>query len=375
MRLLVVHGEAIFCAGAQKMLGYFAHGATAAGVDLTVAMTPNPKLMELLPPGASVAPLPSNQRFSPFGLLRQALHLRRLIRKGGFQVLHGWTARDWETTSLARLASNRPGVGLLHDHPLAPHISRGRRRMMRACASHGLNRVLCVSAAVAEACRAAGYPPERLVVVRNGIPHPPAPPPPLPTPGQPVRLGYLGVFSERKGLRVLFQMIERLGERNPHGWELHLAGGAQDDEGRALIAELQKIYASRPWWPGLQWVGWVRDPAAFARSVDLLLVPSSQFDPFPTVLLEAGSAARPVMAARVGGVPEIVEDGRTGWMFDPGDPRSAGEQLATLLADPETLTAAGAAAAARVRSQFGVEAMAAGYLDVYRQLIPRPRQP
>lgn len=370
MRLLVVHGETVFCAGAQKMLGYFAEGAKAAGIDLAIACTPNPKLSELLPAGTPTLPLPINQQFSATGLLRQALAVRRLAREGGHQGLLGWTARDWECTALARFLSRRPGLGLLHDHPLAPHISGGRRRLMRACARSGLDAVLCVSGAVAEACAAAGYPRPRLRVVRNGIPHAPSPPPPQP--GVRPRLGYLGIFSERKGLRLLFRMLDRLGQVQPEGWDFALAGGAQDDEGRALVDELRATYASRPWWPRLQWVGWVRQPLDFVRTVDLLVVPSSQFDPFPTVLLEAGSAARPVLAARVGGVPEIVEDGITGWIFNPDDPEGAGEHLARLVSAPTSLAAAGAAAAARVRREFDVATMAAGYLEAFRPLVAAP---
>jgi glycosyltransferase involved in cell wall biosynthesis len=372
VRTLVLHGETIFCAGAQKMLGYFAEGAAAAGVDLTIAMAPNPKLSELLPPTTATLPLPSNQRFSPLGLIRQTLAVRNHVRTGGYEILHGWTARDWELTATARLATGRPAVGLLHDHPRAPHISGGRQRLMRWCAAFGMDRTLCVSEAVSTACAEAGYPPDRLLVVQNGIPHPPAPP--GPSLGGVLRLGYLGVFSERKGLRVLFQLIDQLGRLQPAGWELELAGGAQDDAGRQLVEELRSTYAGRPWWPRLRWLGWVRRPADFVATVDLLIVPSSEFDPFPTVLLEAGSGARPVFAARVGGVPEIVIEGRTGWMFDPQAPEPAAVRLAELLRDPLSISRAGAEAARQVRRHFGVESMARNYLEAYRRLLPGRRQ-
>lgn len=369
--VFIVHGESIFCAGAQKMLGYFLEGASDAGIDVTVGMTPNARLTAMIPKSTRVVALPTHQHFSLSGLLRQSLAVRREVRRHGAGILHGWTARDWEVTSAGGWLSRRPSIGLLHDHPDSPHISRGRKRLMSFCSRRGLSRVMCVSEAVARECSAVGYPPHRLLVVRNGIPHNTAPPPPHPAAGTPVRLGYLGVFSERKGLRVLFRILEELATLHPEGWELHLAGGTQEPVGERLVEELTRTYRDRPWWPRLHWVGWVSQPADFVQSVDLLIVPSSEFDPFPTVLLEAGSASRPVLAANVGGVAEIVVEGKTGWLFDPAHPSQGAAVLASLLATPERLTQAGMDAALRVRAEFSVERMARDYRDTYLNLMSR----
>ncbi|MCC6233435.1 MAG: glycosyltransferase family 4 protein [Verrucomicrobiales bacterium] len=368
-RVLLLHGETIFCAGAQRMLAYFLQGTQEAGIHATLALAPSPKLEALLPPNLPTLPLPSNQRFSLPGLLRQTLAVRRLVRQHGFQILHGWTARDWELTAAAALATRCPSIGLLHDHPVAPHISPSRRRLMRLCGTHVLSRVLCVSHAVAQACRDQRYPAHRVCVVHNGIPMPPTPEPSRR--GPVVRLGYLGVFSERKGLRVLFQIIDELAQHLPAGWELHLAGGTQEEAGTRLMEELKARYADRAWWSQLHWRGWITNAPAFIAEVDLLIMPSSEFDPFPTVLLEAGAAARPVLAARVGGVPEIVEDGLTGWCFDPTQPAAAARRLAQLVQQPELLHDAGAAAGVRARAQFSVSTMAAAYARLYRELAPR----
>lgn len=370
IRPLVLHGETLGCAGAQRVLAFFLEGARPDSVEPALALAPNPGLSRLVPSRTPTHPLPDNQRFSPIGLARQLLAVRRLIRSTRCHLLHGWTARDWELTALASRLFRVPSIGSLHEHPRAQHINPRRQHLMRACGRHGLHRVLCVSAAVAEACRSVGYPPDRLLVVRNGIPA--RPPPPPPTPGAVVRLGYLGILDDSKGLPDLFQLLDLA---SPHGppWSLQLAGGALDPEGEACVARIRNTYGSRPWWPHVSWLGWVQPVAGFLESIDLLLMPSTAFDAFPTVLLEAGEAARPAFAHRIGGVPEIVNDGESGWLYDRADLSAAARRLADLLRHPECLTRAGAAAASRIRSVFAVDPMVSAYTNAYRALLAPAR--
>lgn len=351
------------------MLGYYLAGLDPSEVEIAVARVPAEALDKLLPRDQRIFTLPSNQYFSAGGLLRQVQAIRKLREKFSFDLLLGWTARDWELTAAASIATRRPGIGLLHDHPRAGHISRARRCLMQLSAWTGLHRILCVSEAVAMACRNSGYPPNRLHVIRNGIPMEKSPP--APQPSARLRLGFLGVFSERKGLRTLFSLLDALADLNPPEWELALAGGAQDPASERLVADLKARYSSRPWWSRIHWVGWVRQAAEFIPRLDLLIVPSSEFDPFPTVLLEAGAAARPAFANRIGGVPEILVDNVTGWIFD-GEQISAGaRKLREALSNPARLRDAGAAAAQHTRAHFSVERMAADYAGFYRDILDR----
>jgi glycosyltransferase involved in cell wall biosynthesis len=117
----------------------------------------------------------------------------------------------------------------------------------------------------------------------------------------------------------------------------------------------------------VSWIGWVARAADFVSQIDLLIVPSSEFDPFPTVLLEAGAASRPAFAANVGGVAEILDHEKTGWVFDPGAVADAARQLSDVMANPSLLTVAGKAAALRVREQFSVDRMAKDYGMLYSE--------
>ena len=368
MRLLIVHPEARFFAGAEKMLGHFLAGLLAAGHQLTVAVPLGSRTVRAVPEGCTILPVPDNGRFSLLTIVRTLTILHRAHAQIPFDVVHGWSARDWELTGLAGKLLDRPAVGTLHDHPLASFITGSRRRLMRLAARRGLHRVVCVSEAVRLACADAAYPAERLAVVRNGLP----PAAPLQrswrTAGC-LRLGFLGTFSERKGLRGLFAALAMFAARTSHPWEMHLAGEAQDAGGHKMLADLRRQHAAEPWWPHIHWHGWVDAPARFLGMLDVLVVPSSEFDPFPTVLLEAGQAGVPVLAARVGGVAEIIVPGETGWLFEPGDWLSAATQMGWLAGQPETEFGRwGNQAFQRMATNFTLEKMSAQYGEIFSRL-------
>lgn len=366
MRFLIVHAETRYFGGAEKMLGYFMVELARRQVEVTVAAAAGSRLDELVPAGIDQLELAGNQPFSIRQLTRQTRQLLAAHGRRRYDLVHGWAARDWELTALFGRLARLPTVGTLHDHPQAPFHSSGRQRLMRWSARWGLNRVLVVSEAVRQACLAAGYPAGKLRVIHNGVP--------LASPGPALRsrgafkLGFLGAFSERKGLRGLFQMLDCLAAKTPVSWELHLAGEPQDDAGVMMMSELKQKYQTQSWWPQVHWHGWVEQPQEFLKSLDLLICPSAEFDPFPTILLEAGQAGLPVVATRVGGVPEIIREGENGWLFDPGDWARGAGQIVALLQAPGRVFEAGQRAAQRLRAEFPIAKMVAQHLEVYSTL-------
>ena len=182
------------------------------------------------------------------------------------------------------------------------------------------------------------------------------------------RLGYLGLFSERKGLRTLFCMLDDLGRLTRAPWEIDLGGDAQDEEGRRLVEDLKATFSGRQWWKRVRWRGWVKRPDEFMASIDLLICPSSDFDPFPTVVLEAGQAGVPVLGPRVGGIPEMIEEGKTGWLFDWHDRREAARQLQHVIESPDLAEIAGRQAKKRVDGEFAMKRMVEDYLKLYTDL-------
>jgi glycosyltransferase involved in cell wall biosynthesis len=169
---------------------------------------------------------------------------------------------------------------------------------------------------------------------------------------------------------------------------LLFAGGSRPEKGAAVV---RAAYAQVAAPPRLLVVGpraESGDPPAQAGVVDLgevahdvvralwgkatlCLFPSTWPEPFGIAVVEAMAAGCPVVASRIGGIPEIVEDGRTGVLIPPGDVAALAEAIAGLLADPARRTALGAAArsaAARFAPDVVAAQVEAVYLDAIRDV-------
>ncbi|HSM50350.1 MAG TPA: glycosyltransferase family 4 protein, partial [Thermoanaerobaculia bacterium] len=105
---------------------------------------------------------------------------------------------------------------------------------------------------------------------------------------------------------------------------------------------------------------------AMARAAVVLL--PSRWENAPYALLEAMAAGAPVVASTVGGVPEMVEDGREALLVPPGDPAATAAAVERLLDDPGRAARLGRAARVRVERDFGDAAMAESSLDLYREV-------
>ena len=113
------------------------------------------------------------------------------------------------------------------------------------------------------------------------------------------------------------------------------------------------------------------DPAhttRWYRAADVVLH-AARTDNFPNTVLEAQACGRPVVATAVGGVPEQIVEGRTGFLTPPGDAAAMAARIQQLLDDPELRRQMGAAALDHARHNFGLEAQADAYLHWYEEIL------
>lgn len=118
--------------------------------------------------------------------------------------------------------------------------------------------------------------------------------------------------------------------------------------------------------------GYQRDVAGFLGASDLFVLPSLR-EGTPNALLEAMALAKPVVVSRVGGMPEIVQDGETGFLVPPQDPDSVAKAVLTLLRDPNRAAAMGERARQVVEQDFNVQRLAREIAAVYHQVLAKAR--
>ncbi|MCZ7544840.1 MAG: glycosyltransferase [Anaerolineae bacterium] len=117
----------------------------------------------------------------------------------------------------------------------------------------------------------------------------------------------------------------------------------------------------------VHFLGWRDDPHPVIAGLDVLLAPSLQ-EGFGLVLLEAMALRVPVIASRVSAMPEIVVDGETGLLTEPGDADGIASALSTLLANPDVAREMGANGRARLEAQFTAQRMVERTCAVYESL-------
>src|SRR5439155_6010666 len=121
-------------------------------------------------------------------------------------------------------------------------------------------------------------------------------------------------------------------------------------------------------------VGYQRDVGPYYAFFDAFLLPSAN-EGTPVVAIESLAAARPVVATRVGGVPDVVRDGVDGFLVGVGDTAAAAERLAELARDPERRARMGEDARARTVPRYRVERLVDDIDALYRELLSEQRLP
>ena len=155
-------------------------------------------------------------------------------------------------------------------------------------------------------------------------------PPPRFEPGRAVRFAFVGGLGKHKGVHVLLDAFQRL----PRGAEVAVWGGSTD---RMYVEHLRKRCGE----VGAQWRGAFEraDLPGVLATVDALVVPSIWLENYPLVIHEAFSAGRPVIASRLGAIPESIRDGVDGLLFEPGDAADLARTLQRCIDEPGLLAA------------------------------------
>jgi len=177
----------------------------------------------------------------------------------------------------------------------------------------------------------------------------------IPDPAGEFRLLYVGQLTEAKGIDVLLESFRSWIDEDIR---LDVLGkGPLKSRVETAAAEIDAVY----------YHGFVPEETLheFYRRAHVTVVPSQWHDNSPTVIYESYARGTPVIAANIGGIPEFVEEGTTGFLFDPEDHDALRDAILTAIDELDRSTFENAVQLAR---EFTLDSHVDGLLDVYREL-------
>ena len=179
-----------------------------------------------------------------------------------------------------------------------------------------------------------------------------------------VVIGIIAVFDECKGHSYLFQAVKQLVLEGNNNFVCLVAG-----DGRIAL-ELKKYCRQENLTEFIRFLGYRDDIPALLRTLDIVVVPSLK-ESFGIVPLEAMAMKVTVIATRVGGLPEVVDDGATGILVPPEDAASLSAAIKYLIENPGIRKQMGEKGRDRVERQFTVEKNITNIEAVYREVFSR----
>jgi glycosyltransferase involved in cell wall biosynthesis len=291
--------------------------------------------------------------------------LYRLLRRERVDVLHAhkFGSNLWGTI-VGRLA--RVPVIVAHEHTWSYEGQPLRKLADRAVIARGSSAFVAVSREdQRRMIEVEGIRPQDTLFIPNGIPAPPAAsgsdvraelgiPPDAPV------IGTVSVLRPQKALDVLLRAAKILVEEFP-GLRVLIAG---EGDRREALEELARELGLQD---TVMFLGVRTDVPDVLVALDVA-VSSSDFEGSPLSLMEYMEAARPVVATRVGGVPDLIDDGEQGLLVAPQDPPAFADAVAQLLRDPDRARAMGERGRERRRTEFDIDVMVKRLEALYEEL-------
>ena len=364
LKILHVDPETGFGGGERQVAGLVRHLARRGHDNVLLAA----------PAGALAARVPAaDARLRPLVIRNDvdvlaALRLRRQIRVEHPDIVHFHTSRAHAMSPW--IGRTRAIVTRRMDYRLRP----GRR--VDLLYNRSVAAVVAISNDVRQKLLAAGVRPERVRVIRSAVE------PPAGLPGAAGRaaararhgiasdemaIGVVAALERRKAHDVLLHALAATLSKLPPLRVLFCGDGAE----RAALGRLTRELGLES---RVRFLGELAQVADVLAAIDLFVLPS-RHEGLGVAVLEAMAVGLPVVASAVGGLPEVVDDGKTGLLVPPDDPRALGAAIAELAGDVERARRMGVAGRARVLAEFSMERMADAYEALYTELAPHAAQP
>ena len=306
------------------------------------------------------------------GGLPAALRLAAAARRAGADLIHTNGMKAHLLGGLAGRLVRVPVIWHLRDFPPEGWAGRTFREVARRLPEV----ILAPSEAVAASLRLPGR--TRLGVVPDPVDldrfHPGIPGDrirrELGIAGEEPLIGMIGHLTPWKGHEVFLEIARAVADRIPGSRFVVVGGSIYETHGHAGYPEsLRQRAAALGLSDRVTFLGIRDDIPEVLAGLDVLVHAPTAPEPFGRVLVEAMAVGRPVVAARCGGIPEVVEDGVTGILVPSGNVGAFANAVVRLLDDPVLCRRLGGAGRRRAEARFSIEAHAASVLEAYRAVF------
>ena len=314
--------------------------------------------------GLAVSRLPTNRRFS-MGLVRR---IRRACDVGEHVVLHCFGSKATLHGALAAKWGRRfPVVTTLHGWLDRSDPKEKLYEKIEAACVRRMPATVVLSRAYEDRMHRLRVDPSRVHRIASGC----APDDIVssaqarqsPPPGQPFTVGVLARFSEEKNHDLILRAAAQLKRRSiPVQWRL--AGGGPLRS--RIEIEIQRLSLT-----DIVRVLPYTAPDEFFPGIHALVV-GSRIENLPYCVFETMAWCRPCIATRVGGLPELIEEGATGFLVDSDSPDQMADRVKQLSEDPDLARLLGRNARVKLEREFRLTACVEAHLDLYRKLVGPP---
>jgi glycosyltransferase involved in cell wall biosynthesis len=306
----------------------------------------------------------------------------KLIKSRNFDIVHTHTVRSNLIGRLAALFTSRKCITHLHSPILRDFadLRRGRLNEMIDFITRPLAaRYIAVSHSLRREMIQRGMLPNKIVTIHNALDFESMQSSVNPVsvlggirkeyniPANAFILVLVALLRPRKGVNVIIQAMESVSE---HFSNAHLLIVGNDDisEDPDYGNKLRRMASGLGIESNVIFTGFRDDVPAILKECDLMVLPSLFGEGFPMVILESMAMGIPVVASRVEGIPEIVDDGVNGFLVEPGDAEDLANKLIELLKNPILLKTAGRKAQEKMTNEMDGHRQAK-IEKVYREVL------
>ena len=310
-------------------------------------------------------------------VLSTIARLKKMIKNDGYELIHSHGARGNFMASLLRVACKIPVVTTVHSDPKLDYLGRPAAGLvygtLNSFALHRSDYLVGVSDSMKELLIERGFAPNDIFSIYNGVdfsiePH------------NDDKLGYLrnlgldvkedsvvvGIAARLDPVKDVATLIRGFAEAEKSCAQLRLVIAGEGAESESLKSLADELGISDK----VCFAGWISDINSFFAAIDINTL-TSLSETFPYALTEGARARLASVSSRVGGVPKLIIDGETGFLFPAGDYITLGKRLALLANNTELRLRFGNSLYNKAINEFSVDATTQRQLEIYKEIFRR----